>query len=246
MYRETRPTDISTPESWAGVFGDVSKRPFWRVWRIRHTPEWKLIERYVPRGARVLDAGCGNGAWVEALFPRYEAEGCDFSEQMIAQLRKGFPDRRWMQSDIRAMSYEDGRFGAIISWGVIEHDPNGPAAALKEFHRVLAKDGVIVVTVPRDYDMQRRAAMLDGSDGNGVFYQFCMTPEELASFVREAGFKVLETGILPYANPFIAWPRFMRRLNGIPLRIVLLAFSFLRFFTKRYAAMIYCVAQVSS
>src|SRR3954470_4702792 len=243
MYRETRPSQLSTPDSWADLFGDVRRRPFWRPWRIRRSPEWTLIRRHVPAGARVLDAGCGNGAWVEALASRYDSEGCDYSERMVQQLREGFPERRWTRADIRALPYEEGRFGGIVSWGVIEHDPAGPDAALKEFHRVLAKDGVIVVTVPRDYDVQRRAAQLDGSDGNGVFYQFCMTPQELGTFAEAAGFQVLETGVVRGANAYLAWPLFMRRQSGLRLRLIALAFGWLGVVTKRWAGMVYCVAK---
>ncbi len=244
MYRETRPTAFDA-DGWADVFGDVRRRPFWQVWRLRRTAEWRLITRYIPFGVRVLDAGCGNGSWVEALSAKYASEGCDYSARMIAQLREGFPNRRWTEADIRTLPYEDGRFGGIVSWGVIEHDAAGPVPALKEFHRALAKDGVIVVTVPRDFDLQRRAAELEGSDGQGVFYELCMSPAELGDFAKEAGFEVLETGILRGANPFLAWPVFSRRQRGIRLGILTTVFGWLRFFTTRYSGMIYCVAKAN-
>ena len=247
MYRETRPRPaetVSVPEFWAEHFGGVRPLSRRRASRLRRTTQWQLIRRYIPDGARLLDAGCGTGDWVVLLSRHYAAEGCDYSHFLVSELQRVYPSTSWTQTDIRSMPYPAARFGGIVSWGVIEHDDAGPDAALREFWRTLAPGGVAIVTVPRDDRVGRRCAAVSGSDGNGAFYQYTMATEELGAFAERAGFKVDETGVLRTANFHLAAPRLAQRLKGLPLRVAVRLFStIVTPLTGRYAGMIYCVAR---
>ena len=72
MYKDTRPADpgaetASTPEMWAARFAHSTRMNPWRTFRFSRTKEWSLIRRHAPRGASILDAGCGfgdNGVYV--------------------------------------------------------------------------------------------------------------------------------------------------------------------------------------
>ncbi len=217
MYVETRraeETVASTPQLWAETF----RRSVGFSSRARLAfsldPRWRLIRRYLPAGSRVLDAGCGLGEWVEFLCGHgYRAEGFDYSDELIRRVKGLHPGRRWCLGTTQSLPYLDVSFDAVISWGVIEHDPQGPLQQLREFHRVLRVGGGAIVTVPYDSPAMRRSSSLSFGDGE-KFFQFFFTPDELAAVVREAGLRVLECAPIPQASEALVAPRLYARSHG--------------------------------
>lgn len=203
-----------------------------------------MIRRYVAAGAAVLDAGCGFGEWVSFLAAKgYRAEGLDYSEALVARARSLYPGLPWHVGDIRRMPHRDGSLGAVISWGVIEHDEAGPGETLREFWRVLQPGGVVIVTVPLDSAVQRHSAdYLYHRDGRQVFFQYFMTEMDLAAHVRDAGFEIVDQGILPNAIVELVSPRLSARLRGVARRGANFLVSTLLSWLPRYCVMRYCVA----
>src|SRR5262249_4797697 len=73
----------------------------------------------VAADARILDVGCANGMFWQALFPGRPAVGVDFSFQMCAQARA-----RGMlvyQSDALALPFADAQFDLVYGAGLLEH-----------------------------------------------------------------------------------------------------------------------------
>src|SRR5206468_2750931 len=114
MYRYQLPvsgaaTTASTPEAWAQEFAAATKSNVWKRLRLRLSREARLIARYIPRGQRILDAGCGFGDWVVFLGRQgYDAQGCDYSPELVRRLRRTYPDVTWTQADIRSLPFADG------------------------------------------------------------------------------------------------------------------------------------------
>jgi len=50
--------------------------------------------------------------------------------------------------DLRELGFRPGVFAAYISLGVVEHDPAGPDAILREAWRLLEPGGVLLLSVP--------------------------------------------------------------------------------------------------
>ena len=197
MYTESRPASgdvATTPAVWAKTFEHSTPYTLGTSVSMRLDSRWRLISRYVPQRARVLDAGCGFGEWVEFLARRgYHAEGLDYSSELIARLRNTYPNRTWSEGRTQSMPYADATFDAIVSWGVIEHDPDGPHQALNEFRRVLNPHGRIIVTVPVDTPRMRSDSKAQFPSG-GKFFQFLFTPEELTAALVASKFRVIESG----------------------------------------------------
>lgn len=251
MYRYERPvnageTTASTPEAWARNFA-ASTRMNWRKrWRLRVTLEARLIRRYIRRGATILDAGCGFGEWVTYLGSiGYHAIGCDYSPELIRRLGETYPAAEWIRSDIRSLPQGNGAVDAIVSWGVIEHDEAGPAAALREFRRVLRSGGIAIVTVPIDSRWARQAAAVRDrvSGREHAFFQYLMSEEELRREGAAAGFEILESGTLPAAHLNHVAPRLSLRLRGIAYRAADFAAYLFLSWMKRYRVMLYVVMQ---
>jgi ubiquinone/menaquinone biosynthesis C-methylase UbiE len=236
----------STPDLWAAAFA-ASRRygPSTRL-QLSMTAEWSIIKRYVENGAALLDAGCGDGSWVEFLREKgYAAEGLDSSPALVERLRASYPEAQWTEGDIRHMPYPDSRFDAVVSWGVIEHDEAGPAAALLEIFRVLKAGGVTIVTVPLDTPAQRRsAAILRHRPGAAhAFFQYLMTIDELKTELRNSGFEVIDAAPLRGTALQIVAPRLSARLHGLPFRAANFLASKLFGRVPGLSVMTYCVAR---
>jgi ubiquinone/menaquinone biosynthesis C-methylase UbiE len=110
-------------------------------------------ELKLPRGAHVLDAGCGPGYLLEALARRgLQAYGMDAAAGMLrsAQVRldaarPAFPVSL-EQGNIERLPYADASFDLVCSTGVIEYLKQD-ATMLREVLRVLRPGGSLVLPV---------------------------------------------------------------------------------------------------
>lgn len=108
------------------------------------------------RGKRVLDFGCGRGDLLEQLFARgIPAQGLEFSEesaQTTAARFAGEPLFRGIAPSPDALAAESADVVFLVE--VIEHLLEEQlGSTLAEVRRLLAPDGVVVVTCPNDEDL---------------------------------------------------------------------------------------------
>jgi len=104
----------------------------------------------VPDGSPAhLDFGCNDGDFLASLRRKNVARlvGVDADRDAIDRARKAHPDIEWLHRAGAPLPYDDRAFASITLLDVIEHidDQN---AVLDELHRVLADDGILIVTVP--------------------------------------------------------------------------------------------------
>lgn len=99
-----------------------------------------------PRG-RVLDIGCGSGAWIAALLrahPEARAVGLDVSPEMLARARRRLGDRAtWIEGDAPA-AMPEGPFDAIACSYALTM-ASDPDAILRAAAQALAPGGVLGV-----------------------------------------------------------------------------------------------------
>jgi SAM-dependent methyltransferase len=248
MYIQKRPRrndreSANSPAGWAANFAGSGRMNWWRAKRLWGSYEARLVRRFIPPGSRVLDAGCGFGEWVTLLREHgYAAEGLDNSPQLVERLRKEYPDSVWHYGDVRKMDLPPRSFDAIISWGVIEHDEKGPVAALREFASVLREGGTIIVTVPRDNERNRRASRFFFPEGTAdtEFFQFMMAESELAAYVAESGFEVLEAGSVRRPSLALARPSLYKRGGRLVWGAAARLFALVMGWSSRWDHMIYC------
>ena len=119
------------------------------AWRTRERDALPLLLKHMPRKGAILDAGCGRGGMLIHLFRQgFAIQGCDISEKNIALIRRAEPAVRVDLQDILGMSYPDGSFDAMLSYGVLQHMEDGPGRALREAHRVIKPGGLLFISVP--------------------------------------------------------------------------------------------------
>ena len=105
----------------------------------------------LPPGARVLDAGCGEGVLVEEYSSRLAIEGLDAAYES-PRVRRG---------SVLHLPYESESFDRVLCLDVLEHllwREQGPA--LLEIRRVLRRDGEALISVPNLAHLQSRVHFL--------------------------------------------------------------------------------------
>jgi len=123
----------------------------WYWWFVaRRSAALRFLDDYLPRDgtSRILDAGCGTGALLDALRaqPGREAVGLDFAEAALQFCReRGY--ERLVRGDLEALPFAEARFDAVTALDVIEHVPDDAAAA-REIARALKPGGILVASVP--------------------------------------------------------------------------------------------------
>jgi SAM-dependent methyltransferase len=113
-----------------------------------HTPEQdrqvarlRLDTYALPAGSRVLDVGCGNGAFVVEA----RARGLDAWGQDLA-VQSGGPHVH--VGDLPDLALPAKSFDAVTMHDVLEHVPD-PRAMLSEVRRLLTHHGRLIVDFPR-------------------------------------------------------------------------------------------------
>ena len=106
----------------------------------------------------ILDVGTGTGDLLIKLiqdldFRDDQLVGVDFSESMIANARKNLQDHDLERSisfqlmDVHQMNFSDNTFDLIVGRSIIHHWAD-PVKALREIHRVLSPDGMVIIDEP--------------------------------------------------------------------------------------------------
>jgi SAM-dependent methyltransferase len=101
---------------------------------------WALELAELTPGMRVLDAGCGNGAYLRELAARpVRVVGCDLSLGMLrAAARPAL-----VNADVTALPLRGGAVDVVLAAHMLYHVPD-KQAAVREFRRVLAPGGTCV------------------------------------------------------------------------------------------------------
>jgi LmbE family N-acetylglucosaminyl deacetylase/ubiquinone/menaquinone biosynthesis C-methylase UbiE len=120
----------------------------------------------LPRGAKVLDLGCGAGTAVVELAKRgFKVTGIDVADAMITQAKEtardaGLADQvRLEVGSAYAIDHPDDSFDLVIATGVIEY-LEWDRWAFQEVRRILKPGGCFIVTAPNRYRVAHLARPL--------------------------------------------------------------------------------------
>lgn len=140
---------------------DVNLRARQRLWQEQQPTfdivSWVLELAALPAHstARVLDVGCGNGAYLTQLRARrIEAVGCDLSQGMLAVAA---PHEKLVNADVTVLPFVSSAFDVVIAAHMLYHVADRKAAA-SELRRVVRRGGrCVVVTNGKDHMRSLRA-----------------------------------------------------------------------------------------
>ncbi|KKQ10954.1 MAG: class I SAM-dependent methyltransferase [Candidatus Babeliales bacterium] len=192
----------------------------------------KITLKYLnDKDAKILEAGCGIGRVVKYLQDRgfTDVNGIEIDRESVDFQNTFFPELKITHADVLAMPYPDNFFDVILSYGVIEHFPDGPDAPLKAMYDVLKPGGIAIVTVPsfnkirqmkyfyrmfdlRKYNFIRKffGKKLLKKNGKrfsfyidpqyGNFYEYRLTKKQFENICKRAGFQILESAPIAHID----------------------------------------------
>ncbi len=150
--RATAPTDEAVPLPSENAYAHTKKLRFL-------LDEIEAFRRRHSRPVTLLDFGCGNGMAVSRYLIEHVDSyfGVDIHEPSLAFARK-----RWGQPHAQFLDHLPAgtRFDIIVYADILEH-LDDPASFLREHHRHLRPDGVILGAIPNGYgpfEMENRLA----------------------------------------------------------------------------------------
>jgi len=108
-----------------------------------------FLDAFVERAKRglIVEVGCGPGHVTRYLAERGAVvEGIDLSPAMIEEAQASHPGIAFRVADMFELPYDSGSLAGIVGFYAIVHlQPEELVAPFREFHRVLAPGGLIVV-----------------------------------------------------------------------------------------------------
>jgi ubiquinone/menaquinone biosynthesis C-methylase UbiE len=147
-------------------------------------------------GGKVLEIGCGGGAFTRALKrhrPDLAIFGCDLSRKSIEIAKKSGGGVSYRQADAYKLFYQSNSFDALVSFDVWEH-LDKPKQAFNEAHRVLKSGGVFHFFVPTEgerlslYQLAPRLLYRTKQKFTGHVQEF--SRESLMELLTKVGFVV--------------------------------------------------------
>lgn len=161
----------------------------------------RLLNKYVLKG-RILDIGCGTGEFLYACKKNgWEVQGVEPSE--IARNQALINFNLPVSKNTTLEEFENNLFDSISMWHVLEHVSN-LENTLKNIHRVLKNNGVLLLALPNlnSYDASYYKAFWAGYDVPIHLWHF--SKETISMLLNSYGFSLIKTKPLIYDSFYIS------------------------------------------
>lgn len=165
---------------------------------------------HMPKGARVLELGCGTGSTALRLAPHaHSIIATDYAEGMIAQARArpSADNVQFLCADVFDPDLEDGEFDVVMAFNLFHLVPD-TTSAFTRIHDLLAPGGLFISKTPClgerslgfKFGLLKRAVPVMQWIGKAPFVRF-ETIKGVDADITSAGFDIAETGNYPTRPP---------------------------------------------
>jgi 2-polyprenyl-3-methyl-5-hydroxy-6-metoxy-1,4-benzoquinol methylase len=161
----------------------------------------RLLRPY-KHGGRLLDLGCAVGVFLSlAKEEGWEVCGVDVSEYAISCAKKHC-EAEVHAGELADIGFPDASFDVITMWDVVEHFDR-PGETLREVHRILKEDGIILLDTPNEGSLLRKVARgIYKVSGGRISYptrklyheyhRYYFTESTLRRILEAAGFAIVQ------------------------------------------------------
>jgi ubiquinone/menaquinone biosynthesis C-methylase UbiE len=151
----------------------------------------------LPKGAKVLDLGCGTGHFSSYIHTLgYQVTGLDPSTKMLEYARQNFPHITFVEGYSNTLPFEDNMFDLIISIEVLRYlDSKIVLESYKDIYRTLKPGGRIFITHVNTlategyyifYHMKKVLHALKGTEYHNAYFTSASKEERT---LKQIGFK---------------------------------------------------------
>ncbi len=193
---ETNPKN--NPNYWAKVFKkEINPKEHKSI---------EFITNHLKKSDKILEAGCGPGKIVFKLLDLGYSNtiGLDFSNELISFCQNYSKEsklgskKNFKTGDIKNIPFKDNSFDIYLSFGVIEHFlAKDQKKIIKEAHRILKKNGKVIITVPNSYSpnviqrfiISKLKKLLLNEE---MVYQKNISTKKIKKMFENEGFKTIE------------------------------------------------------
>jgi SAM-dependent methyltransferase len=198
IYQETRPTLDEMGQHYPPEYDSYNPKSGdgQTPWLLQKAVDYGIQKRvrFVTRqttGGRLLDIGCATGLFLDgfARHPEWTVQGVEINSTAAQEARERY-GLEIFTGTLEAANYPAGHFNAVTMWDVLEHlhDPGG---SLREIHRILAPEGILVFRVPNhdSWDQRLFKKLWAGLDSPRHLYVY--DPKTIRRLLKQSGFNVL-------------------------------------------------------
>ena len=153
--------------------------------RTKGTVFLRELTRRLPAGSRVLDIGCGTGAFLATARTRYQCTGIEISDDLAALARELGVEV--LVGDFCEFPFGARRFDAIAMVSLLEH-LHQPLAALRQCHALLANGGLLLLKTVNHGGLNRRLMGANWSGYRPPDHLVYFDPASLTRALEAAGF----------------------------------------------------------
>jgi SAM-dependent methyltransferase len=138
---------------------------------------------------RLLDIGSSIGSTVEAALRRgWRASGVDIDEEAVRSCQERGLDCRVVKGI--HLPFNTNTFDIITAWHVIEHLKD-VRAALREWHRVLKPDGLLIIETPDPTTLKSRLHGVQKRKFWNPDHTYIFTPQNVIDLFTQNGFNLV-------------------------------------------------------
>jgi len=162
-------------------------------YQYKKSQEFSIFASLIPKGGKVLDAGCAAGRDSKYLVEEgLDIVGIDLVDEFIAMAKKHVPEGRFIQGSFLDLPFENQTFDGVWANASLLHFEtiNEVRKALTEFHRVLKDKGVLHVKVKAQIGSKKFEIVKDNLSKHDRFFQFFIR-EEVKELITDTGFQLI-------------------------------------------------------
>lgn len=151
------------------------------------------VNKMLPKGARILDVGCGTGGVARFFSGKgHSVTGVDNSGEMVAICRGEVPSAKFLKGNMLELDFKKGSFDAVLAFFSLIHiSKRSVPKMLRKFAGFLKPGGILAMGVVEGKG--EYVYPLHYSPRNKIFG--CAFGEyEMKKLIRGAGFRLVFSG----------------------------------------------------
>jgi SAM-dependent methyltransferase len=155
-------------------------------------PEVTALAQSLPRAARVLDIGCGNGIPITRalLGTGHRIVAVDSSSEMLARFRHNCAGTPSVHGVVQNLPFADAVFDAAVAWGILFHlDQHEQLKALASVSRLLKAGAPFLFT---SGDADGNSADVVGTMNGVAFHYYSFSRDDYRRVLGENGFTLTD------------------------------------------------------